>query len=70
MLWSRGTERPGHFRLDHVTQSVCPFCLQTIAYSSRSEVLSIAENAHKCPRLLPKTKPNLLLRPDAELKKS
>jgi hypothetical protein len=31
-----------------IIQSVCTSCLQTVAYSPRPDVLTLAEKAHKC----------------------
>lgn len=36
------------FQLSTVIQSICSFCLHTIAYSPNLDALVIAEKAHKC----------------------
>jgi hypothetical protein len=44
------TEQPFYrHNLGAIIESICTSCLQTIAYSPRPDLLTLAEEAHKCP---------------------
>ena len=36
-------------QVGRMTKSICTGCLQTISYSPHLEVITIMEDAHKCP---------------------
>ena len=44
-----GEYRFYRIRAGRMIKSICTGCLQTISYSPRLEVLTIMEEAHKCP---------------------